>query len=191
VTAPLKRLLTVFPRIILATPHRILVAGPASAHPRGVWDFVHYFKSWRARVVAYLALLRDDYPPFREGAYPATCNVVYPGMLRNKWSVRLRIFYVIPHIVVLWVIGIASSITAVIAWFAILFTGSYPASLQPLAIGYLRWSLRVESYRLLMRDEYPPFSFEPSRTNVCRDGSGVVRVGKDSPPSLPVQWKNS
>jgi hypothetical protein len=42
-----------------------------------------------------------------------------------------------------------------------------------------------------MRDEYPPFSFEPSRTNVCRDGSGVVRVGKDSPPSLPVQWKNS
>jgi hypothetical protein len=26
--------------------------------------------------------------------------------------------------------------------------------------GYLRWSFRVESYLLLMRDEYPPFTLE-------------------------------
>ncbi len=117
--------------------------------------------SWRARAVAYMALLRDDYPPFGEGAYPVTYNVAYPDMPRNKWSVGLRIFYVIPHIVVLLFVGIAWFITAVIAWFAILFTGSYPASLYPFAIGYLRWSLRVESYLLLMRDEYPPFSLDP------------------------------
>ena len=28
-------------------------------------------------------------------------------------------------------------------------------------VGYLRWSLRVEAYLLLMRDEYPPFSLDP------------------------------
>jgi hypothetical protein len=131
----------------------------ASTHPRGLW--VRYFMSWRTRAVAYMALLRDDYPPFGEGAYPVTYDVAYPDMPRNKWSVGLRIFYVIPHIVVLFFISIAWFITAVIAWFAILFTGSYPASLYPFAIGYLRWSLRVESYLLLMRDEYPPFSLEP------------------------------
>ena len=133
----------------------------ASVHPRGLWDFARYFMSWRARVVAYAALLRDDYPPFGEGAYPVTYDVAYPDMPRDKWSVGLRIFYVIPHIVVLFFVGIAWFITAVIAWFAILFTGSYPAGLYPFAIGYLRWLLRVESYLLLMRDEYPPFSFEP------------------------------
>lgn len=133
----------------------------ASTHPRGLWDFVRYFMSWRARAVAYMALLRDDYPPFGDGAYPVTYDVAYPDMPRNKWSVGLRIFYVIPHIVVLFFIGIAWFISAVIAWFAILFTGSYPASLYPFAIGYLRWSLRVESYLLLMRDEYPPFSLDP------------------------------
>jgi len=133
----------------------------ASTHPHGLWDFARYFMSWRARVVAYMALLRDDYPPFGDGAYPVTYDVAYPDMPRDKWSVGLRIFYVIPHIVVLIFIGIAWFITAVIAWFAILFTGSYPASLYPFAVGYLRWLLRVESYLLLMRDEYPPFSFEP------------------------------
>ena len=133
----------------------------AGTHPRGLWDFARYFMSWRARVLAYVALLRDDYPPFGEGAYPVTYEVVYPDTPRSKWSVGLRIFYVIPHIVLLFFIGIAWFITAVIAWFAILFSGSYPPSLYPFAIGYLRWSLRVESYLLLMRDEYPPFSFDP------------------------------
>jgi Domain of unknown function (DUF4389) len=58
-----------------------------------------------------------------EGTYPATYGVAYPDMPRNKWSAGLRIFYVIPHIVVLFFVGIAWFITAVIAWFAILFTG--------------------------------------------------------------------
>lgn len=133
----------------------------ARTHPRGLWDFARFFMSWRARAMAYVALLRDDYPPFGDGAYPVTYDVAYPETPRDRWSVGLRIFYAIPQIVVLFFIGIAWFITAVIAWFAILFTGSYPASLYPFAVGYLRWSLRVESYLLLMRDEYPPFSFEP------------------------------
>jgi len=37
----------------------------ADSHPRGLWDFARYFLAWRARALAYIALLRDDYPPFR------------------------------------------------------------------------------------------------------------------------------
>ena len=133
----------------------------ANAHPRGLWDFVCFFLAWRARVVAYVALLRDEYPPFGPGPYPVRYEAAYPDTPRNKWSVGLRIFYVIPHAIVLFFLGIAWFITAVIAWFAILFTGSYPEGLYQFAVGYLRWSLRVESYLLLLRDEYPPFSFEP------------------------------
>lgn len=133
----------------------------ASTHPRGLWDFAFFFMSWRARAVAYVALLRDDYPPFGDGAYPARYAVGYPDTPRNKWSVGLRIVYVIPHAIVLFFLGIAWFVTAVIAWFAILFTGSYPEGLYQFAVGYLRWSLRVESYLLLLRDEYPPFSLDP------------------------------
>ncbi|MBU6483798.1 MAG: DUF4389 domain-containing protein [Betaproteobacteria bacterium] len=132
----------------------------ANTHPRGLWDFACFYMSWRARAIAYIALLRDEYPPFGDGAYPAHFAVSHPDGPRNKWSVALRIVYVIPQAIVLFFLGIAWCITAVIAWFAILFTGSYPEPLYRFAVGYLRWSLRVESYLLLLRDEYPPFSFE-------------------------------
>jgi hypothetical protein len=130
-------------------------------HPRGIWDFTSYFMRWRTKAMAYMALLRDDYPPFGDGEYPVTYRVDFPEEPRNLWSVGLRIIYAIPHLIVLFFLGIAWFNTAVIAWFAILFTGAYPEGLYKFAVGYLRWTVRVETYLFLMRDEYPPFSLEP------------------------------
>ena len=78
----------------------------------------------------------------------------------SRWLWLVKWLLVIPHIIVLILVGIAWVVTAIIAWFAILFTGSYPDGLYNFGVGYLRWSLRVEAYLLLMRDEYPPFSLE-------------------------------
>ncbi len=128
--------------------------------PKGLWDLSHYFLRWRSKAIAYMALLRDEYPPFGDGEYAIDFGVGEFRETRDRWSVGLRIFYLIPHLIVLFFIGIAWFITAVIGWFAILFTGAYPEGLYRFAIGYLRWSLRVEAYALLMHDEYPPFSLD-------------------------------
>ncbi|HEU0074590.1 MAG TPA: DUF4389 domain-containing protein [Dehalococcoidia bacterium] len=128
--------------------------------PKGLWDFAGFYLRWRSKAVAYSALLRDEYPPFGDGDYAVDFGVGEFPEQRDRWSVGLRIFYLIPHVIVLFFIGIAWFVTAVIGWFAILFTGSYPESLYRFAIGYLRWSLRVEAYALLMHDEYPPFSLD-------------------------------
>ena len=133
----------------------------AGKHPRGLWDFARMYMRWRTKAGAYIALFRDEYPPFGEGEYPVTYEVAYPETPRNRWSVGLRVFYLIPHAIVLFFLNIAWFVTSVIAWFAILFTGAYPAGLYRFGIGVMRWGMRVESYALLMRDEYPPFSFEP------------------------------
>jgi hypothetical protein len=130
-------------------------------HPRGLWDFADFYMRWKTRVVAYTAMLRDEYPPFGDGAYPTTWRTSYPEWPRDLWSVGLRIIYAIPHLFILIFLGIAWFVTSVIAWFVILFTGNYPQSLYEFGVGVMRWSLRVESYLLLMRDEYPPFSFQP------------------------------
>jgi len=130
-------------------------------HPRGLWDFAQLYMRWRTKAIAYTALLRDEYPPFGDGGYPVTYDVSYPEQPRDRWSVGLRLIYVIPHALILFFLGVAWLVTAVIAWFAILFTGKYPEGLYRFAVGVMRWSVRVESYLLLMRDEYPPFSMEP------------------------------
>ncbi len=126
--------------------------------PKGLWDLTSFYLRWRSRAVAYSALLRDEYPPFGDGEYAVDFGVAEFPEQRDRWSVALRIFFLIPHAIVLFFIGIAWAITAFIGWLAILFTGSYPDSLYRFAVGYLRWSLRVEAYGLLMHDEYPPFS---------------------------------
>jgi hypothetical protein len=128
--------------------------------PKGLWDLSSFYLRWRSKVVAYTALLRDEYPPFGDGEYEVDFGVGEFPETRNRWSVGLRIFYLIPHAIVLFFLGIAWAITAFIGWLAILFTGSYPEGLYRFAIGYLRWSLRVEAYGLLMHDEYPPFSLD-------------------------------
>ena len=61
----------------------------------------------------------------------------------------------------LFFLNIAWALTSIVAWFAIVFTGGYPAGLYEFAVGVLRWDLRVEAYVLLMRDEYPPFRLAP------------------------------
>lgn len=128
--------------------------------PRGLWDFSGFYLRWRSKAIAYTALLRDEYPPFGEGTYPVDFGVAEFAEERNRWSVGLRIFYLIPHAIVLFFLTIAWGITAFIGWLAILFTGAYPEGLYRFAIGFLRWSLRVEAYALLMHDEYPPFSLD-------------------------------
>ena len=130
-------------------------------YPRGLFDFVVNVYRWQENVGAYVGLLRDEYPPFswEPGKYPLNFSVDYPEQL-SRWMIFLKWLLAIPHYIVLLFLGIAALIVYVIAWFAILFTGAFPQGLYNFGVGYLRWSLRVESYMLLMRDEYPPFSFE-------------------------------
>jgi hypothetical protein len=50
-------------------------------------------------------------------------------------------------------------VAIVVAWFAILVSGSYPHSLFNYVVGVLRWSNRVNGYAFsLVTDQYPPFS---------------------------------
>lgn len=129
-------------------------------HPRGLFDFEMFVFRWRVRASAYGALFRDEYPPFGDGdgSYQARVLVDYPEEPRNRLSVGLRFIYAIPHLFILAFLGFAWAITSIIAWFAILFTGRYPQGLAEFGLGVFRWTVRVEAYMFLLRDEYPPFS---------------------------------
>lgn len=38
-------------------------------HPDALWKFGSFYLRWRARAIAYMTLLRDEYPPFGEDGY--------------------------------------------------------------------------------------------------------------------------
>lgn len=127
-------------------------------HPNGLWKLSAFYLRWRVRVIAYLTLLRDEYPPFGDGDYPVELSLPAPTAERNRLTVAFRVLLAIPHFFLLGLLSIALAFTTAIAWIVILFTGTYPETLYGFAIGMLAWSARVDSYVLLLRDEYPPFT---------------------------------
>ena len=129
-------------------------------YPRGLRNLAVLYLRWRVRAVAYMTLLRDEYPPLGEGRYPASLSLEEPEGRRDRLTVALRLVVVLPHLLALWVLGIAWAMTTLVAWAIILLTGRMPLALYRFGTGVLRWSTRVEAYVLLLHDAYPPFFLE-------------------------------
>jgi Domain of unknown function (DUF4389) len=128
--------------------------------PRGMFDFAVQIQRWTMNVYAYVLLLRDEYPPFSgdAGEYPVTYEVEYREDL-SRWWIFVKWLLVIPHFIVLTLLAIAAAVVGLIAFFAILFTASYPRGMFDFFVGTLRWYLRAYGYAFqLFTDRYPPFA---------------------------------
>jgi len=129
-------------------------------YPRWWFDFALELSRFSARVAAYFALLTDRYPSTVE-EQSVHLDIDYPEDVEhelNRWLPLVKWFLAIPHYIVLFFLWIGAFFAVVIAWFAILFTGTYPKGLFDYVVGVGRWSLRVYAYAfLLVTDRYPPF----------------------------------
>jgi hypothetical protein len=128
-------------------------------YPRWWFDWNLELSRFLARVWAYAALLRDDYPSTDE-EQAVHLDFAYPDAKRLSRGLPLvKWFLAIPHYFVLFFLWIGAVVCVVLEWFAILFTGKYPRGLFDYVVGVQRWSLRVSAYSvLLITDQYPPFT---------------------------------
>jgi Domain of unknown function (DUF4389) len=136
--------------------------------PAGLASFQAMYLRYAMRTATYFGFLREEYPPFTfataetdPGDDPRVRVDLVPALEdRNRLTTAFRLILAIPHIVVLALLSIALFVVGIIAFFAVLFTGRWPEGLRKFVIGYGRWWLRVQTYLVLLTDEYPPFSME-------------------------------
>jgi hypothetical protein len=110
-------------------------------------------------VSVYLALMDDRYPS--TGDHQSVhLDYLYPDAERdlNRWLPLVKWLLAISHYVVLFFLDIAAFVVVIVAWFAILFTGSYPRGM----FGFVEGVIRVTAYTLaLVTDRYPRFRLAP------------------------------
>jgi hypothetical protein len=88
------------------------------------------------------------------------------GLVLIKWWLLAIPQYVIIALLA-GGIGVAAhlwgliAILTLFAAFALIVTSRYPRGIFDFVMGLNRWVFRVLVYVLLMRDEYPPFRFDP------------------------------
>ncbi len=127
-------------------------------YPRWWFDWNLNLLRFSNRVSAYLALLDDRYPSTDE-EQAVHLDFPYPDAHQlNRWLPLIKWLLAIPHYVVLFFLAIGALVAVIVAWFAILFTGTYPRGLFDYVVGVFRWGNRVSGYAFaLVTDEYPPF----------------------------------
>ena len=143
--------------------HRLLMILFRQKYPRWWFDWNVNLLAFTNRVGAYCFLLTDVYPATDE-EQSVHLEVPYPDARNelNRWLPLVKWLLAIPHYIVLFFLCIGAIVAAIVAWFAILFTGRFPRGLFDYIVGVGRWANRVTAYALILTtDEYPPFRLSP------------------------------
>ena len=123
-----------------------------------------YFTVW-ARVMVYLSLATGAYPPFGwTGAHPVTVSFDRDETQNRLWGIPffgvfVRWILLIPHGIVLGILGIVLGLLYVVTWIPDLVSGRQAPAIVSFIGGVHRWSIRVTAYGLLLSGTYPPFGF--------------------------------
>lgn len=120
------------------------------------------------RYASFMYGLSDKYPSFSlsdidDGSPRLVFNG--PPATNRLWaipviSIGVKYIMLIPHLIILYVLGLVVGVLQLVIWLFVLFTGQYPGWAQNLVGGYLRWAMRVASFLLGLTDAYPPFRLE-------------------------------
>jgi hypothetical protein len=119
--------------------------------------------SIQSRSVLYIALAIGAYPGFIDAPdNPVRVEVDEDAGQNRLWGIPLlglvvRAILLIPHALVLWVLGIGAGLLFLVSWIPILINGRQADGIVQYYAGLYRYGLRVAAYITLVTGEYPPF----------------------------------
>jgi hypothetical protein len=132
--------------------------------PDGIANFVAGVHRYQFRVTTFVLFLREQYPGFgipsgyaEPGGDPAWLQIAPPQSL-SRLAVLFRVILAIPQALFGFLLYIAVYLAMVVAFFAVLITGSWPSGLRKFVVDVLFWANRLNAWYSLLADPYPPFS---------------------------------
>jgi hypothetical protein len=167
--------LTTFFRSAMAIPHLLFAAVYGLAFfvvyviawfallftgrwPAGLYEFACGYLRYITRLSAYMYLGVDQYPPFNgtpDDSYPVRVHIAPPLASYSRLKVFFRTWYAILALVIRYAMSIVISVVGLISWFAIVFTGRQPESLQNALSFALSYTTRADGLIFLITETYP------------------------------------
>jgi hypothetical protein len=96
-----------------------------------------------------------------------------------------RLIMLIPHIIIVGIIGIATFIVWFIVQWVILFVARYPEGMHKFVSQWLGWSVRIGVYSNGLTDRYPPFTLETVDWGPLAGTGGQAPTAAGPPPPPP------
>jgi len=150
-------------------------------YPEGLYNFIAGYVRMISRVNAFYYLATDEWPPFggEEGSsYPVRIGIPAPKPEYNRMKALFRLIVGIPVLLLAYVQSLIALVIAIIAWFAILFTGKLSQGLFDPLRSALAYNARANAYFFLLTEDWPPFSLEES-------SAGAQAAAPPPPPPPP------
>jgi hypothetical protein len=126
--------------------------------PAGLYEFAGGFLRYITRLSAYMYLGVDQYPPFNgapDDSYPVRVHIAPPLASYSRLKVFFRTWYAILALVIRYAMSIVIGVVGLISWFAIVFTGRQPESLQNALSFALSYTTRADALIFLITETYP------------------------------------
>ncbi len=88
------------------------------------------------------------------------------------------IYIIIPHVFLLFFIGIAAFVIKFLAFWVVLFTGKYPSGFFNFQVNLYRWSMRLTARLYNLSDGYPAFGLNATDDSVSLEISNPEKISR-------------
>jgi hypothetical protein len=130
----------------------------------GMYSLMTMSERYNQRSTGFLVGWSERYPPFDftpgpndDAAYrPITLDLPNAPTTAPR-TAALNILKAIPHYFVLLFYAIGAVAVAIAAWFAVLFTGTWPHAMRNFLVRFANYYYRVWSYVTMVATDYPRF----------------------------------
>jgi hypothetical protein len=93
-----------------------------------------------------------------------------------RWRPLVQWFLAIPHLFIAYALTMLRAVLTLISFFTVVFTRRIPRQLFDAIAMTFRYEWRAVSYALFLREEYPPFDFEPAAADDGVDPHTLVTI---------------